>query len=298
MIPWSGYQGVMEPYASRPVQPGMYYDLASLTKVVGTSSRILQLADAGRLSFDTPVKAILERFTYPQITVGNLLLHNSGLAAEVTGKETLTKENILERVYSTPVVQEAGTGFLYSDTGFILLGLIIQKLDEMSLEESFQKYVFGPLPLFHTSYRTDMPKEWYIPTEVRPGRGCVCGEVHDGKAYLLGESGSAGVFSTLGDMTVFADAYLRRSEALFSPQMYERLCTEHSFGRTYGWSCEYGPGTLYHTGFTGTSMLLDLKRDRAFILLTNRIHPSRENPRFLEERKVLNEMFMGEGRSR
>lgn len=288
-----GYQGVMEPYASRPVLPGMYYDLASLTKVVGTSSRVLQLVEAGKLSLDTPVKDILERFAYPQITVDNLLLHNSGLAAEVAGKETLTRENILDRVYETCPVQDPGSGFLYSDTGFILLGLIIQKLDEMSLEESFQKHVFGPLHMLHTSYRTDRAKEWYIPTEVRPDRGCVCGEVHDGKAYLLGESGSAGLFSALEDMTAFADAYLRRSEKLFTARMYERLCTESSFGRTCGWSCEYGPGTLYHTGFTGTSMLLDLNRDRAFVLLTNRVHPTRENPGFLEGRKVLNEVFMG-----
>ncbi len=286
-----GYQGAMEPYSLRPVLPGMYYDLASLTKVVGTTSRILQLAESGRLSFDTPVKEILEKFACPQITVRNLLFHNSGLAAELAGKETLTRENILDRLYETPMEQEPGTGFLYSDIGFILLGLVIRELDQMSLEESFQRYVFDPLHLFHTSYRTEMPKEWYVPTEIREGRGCVCGEVHDRKAWLLGESGSAGLFSTLEDMTVFADAYLQRSAALFGPQMYELLCTKQSFGRTYGWSCEYGPGTLYHTGFTGTSMLLDLNRDRAFVLLTNRIHPSRENPTFLEERKVLNQMF-------
>lgn len=287
-----GYQGAMEPYASRPILPGMYYDLASLSKVVGTTSRILQLEEAGKLSLDTPVKSVLARFLYPQITVGNLLFHNSGLMAEVIGKESLTKENIVDRVYETPVVQEAGKGFLYSDTGFILLGFIIKELDGIGLEESFCEHVFAPLHMPNTTYRTDMPAEWYIPTEVRPDRGLVCGEVHDGKARLLGGSGSAGLFSTLEDMTVFADAYLQRSKVLFSPRMYERLCGEISFGRTFGWSCEYGPGTLYHTGFTGTSMLLDLNRDCAFILLTNRIHPTRENPRFLEGRKCLNRMFM------
>lgn len=288
-----GVQGRGVHFENRPVFPGMYYDLASLTKVIGTTSRILQLTEAGELAFDTPVKSVLERFFHPEVTVGNLLLHNSGLMTEVAGKDGLTRENILDRVYQTPLLTRPGEQFLYSDTGFILLGEIIKALDHMSLEESFRKYVFAPLHMNHTSYLTSEDKTWYLPTEIRADRGLVWGEVHDKKAYLLGQSGSAGLFSTIEDLTVFAHAYLIRSPILFSDDLYKCLMEENRFGRTWGWSVEYGSGILYHTGFSGTSILLDLNRNQAFILLTNRIHPSRENDRFLEDRKKLNHIFLG-----
>ena len=287
-----GRRGVTEPYCREALLPGMYYDLASLSKVVGTTSRILQMVEEGKLRLETPVCRILPEFRYPEVTVGNLLLHNSGLAAEVIDKERLTKETIVRRVYETPQLFLCGKNFVYSDTGFILLGFIIQALDGTTLEESMRTHVFDPLGMYRTSYLTDAKHGIYVPTECTKKRGCICGEVHDSKAYLLGQSGSAGLFSTLDDLAVFAWHYLNRSEKLFRPETYERLENTESFGRTYGWSKEYGAGTLYHTGFTGTSMLLDMERKRGFILLTNRIHPDRSQVEFLEWRKRLNSLFM------
>ena len=112
------------------------------------------------------------------------------------------------------------------------------------------------------------------------------------KHIFWGRAAAPGCFPQLRILTVFARAYLSRSPKLFGRNMYERLMMDITFDRTWGWSTEYGAGTLYHTGFSGTSILLDLKQNRAFILLTNRIHPSRENLKFLEERKKLNRMFL------
>lgn len=288
---YEGRRGAVSPYDHEPVLPGMYYDLASLTKVVGTTSRILQLAEEGGLRLDTPVCDILKDFQYPEITVSNLLLHNSGLMAEVIHKETLTRDTIVPSVYATPRIFPCNAQFLYSDTGFILLGFLIQELDGCSLEDSLRTHVFAPLQLCHTSYLTEKDKR-YIPTECTEQRGCICGEVHDSKAYLLGQSGSAGLFSTLDDMAVFAWHYLTRSRLLFQRETYDLLEGTEIGDRTYGWSREYGDGTLYHTGFTGVSMLLDMKRGTGFILLTNRIHPSRAQVDFLEQRKKLNKIFL------
>ena len=287
-----GYQGVTAPYDGRSVVHGIFYDMASLSKVMGTTTRVLQIAAEGRLSLESPVVALLPEFPYPDsgITVADLLLHCSGLPAEIRNKEEWTKETITELLYQTKPEFLPGEKFVYSDVGFIWLGKIIETLDQMSLEDSFQKYIFRPCGMKHTSFYPGQAV--CVPTEYTPKRGWICGEVHDRKGYLLGPCGSAGLFSTLEDTMRFTDLYLRESEMLFPRVWFESMKTRGCHGRTWGWSQEYGPGTLYHTGFTGTSMLIDWNRRVGMILLTNRIHPTRENTRFLEQRKEWNQIFM------
>ncbi len=176
--------------------------------------------------------------------------------------------------------------------GFILLGKIIESLDETTLEETFRENIFNPLGMKDTSYLVQGSRERCIPTECTEQRGCICGEVHDSKAHLLGQCGSAGLFSTLEDMVKFIKAYLEHSRLLFGEEMFEKLCSTIKFERTLGWSKEYGRDTLYHTGFTGTSVLMDLKGRKGFVLLTNRIHPSRDNEEFLKMRKKMNEVYL------
>lgn len=291
-LKYAGKQGVMTPYSDQKVEAGMYYDLASLTKVIGTATRALQLVEKGVISLSTPVKEILERFSYPDVTVEHLLLHTSGLPAEIRNKESWSRENLLEYLYTTPREREAGEGFLYSDVGFILLGKIIERVDNTTLEETYQEHIFRLLGMADTSYFFQGGRDRCIPTECTEQRGCICGEVHDTKAYLLGQCGSAGLFSTLEDVAEFVKAYLEHSRLLFSEEMFETLCSTIRFGRTLGWSKEYGKDTLYHTGFTGTSVLMDLKNRKGFILLTNRIHPSRNNEEFLRMRKKMNEVYL------
>lgn len=291
-----GVMGSTAPYNRRPVRQGLFYDLASLSKVVGTTSRILQLVEEGEISLDTPVSQLLPRFSWNDITVGHLLLHCSGLPAEIANKHQLTRGNIFDRLYRTAPECEPGTQFIYSDVGYILLGLIIQQgiglKKPESLKESFQRHVFAPLNMNHTSFPVPKQAELCIPTEMTEKRGLICGEIHDSKAWLLGQSGSAGLFSTLEDLAVFVQAYLTESDRLFSKETFRLIQNTEQFGRTYGWSREYGDKTLYHTGFTGTSILLDLNSAEGMILLTNRIHPSRNNPVFLEKRKELNQIWL------
>lgn len=287
-----GVQGVVAPWAHRRLEAGMLYDLASVTKVVGTTTRILQMIQEGRLSLFTPVSWVLGQFRYPDITVEHLLLHNSGLPAEVRDKRTLTRDNILPRLFETEPESLPGERFCYSDPGYMLLGLMIKALDGESLEAVMGKAIFSPLKMRQTSYHPKADIERFVPEEYTQARGMICGEVHDSKAYLLGESGSAGLFSTLEDLMVFARALTRRDDRLFRREIFELLDKVEVYGRTLGWSVEYGPYTLYHTGFTGTSILIDMEKRESFILLTNRIHPTRDNSRFLEWRKRLNQMWL------
>lgn len=296
-----GKMGAAAPYDTRPVEAGLYYDLASLSKVVGTASRTMQLVQEGRLSLETQVKELLPRFQWEGITARNLLLHDSGLPAEIPDKASLTRENILERLYAVEPEAVCGERSVYSDVGFILLGLLILEAERRDpdgaadLEESFRQHVFGPLGMEHTSYRTEEKGSLCVPTEITEARGLICGQVHDSKAWLLGQSGSAGLFSTLEDVARFVQAYLERSPRLFQEETFRLIEETERFGRTYGWSKEYGSHTLYHTGFTGTSILMDLDRGRGMVLLTNRIHPTRNNLEFLERRRELNRIWLESG---
>ena len=292
-----GRQGAIKPFNEREIRAGLYYDLASLTKVVGTTTRIMQLIDSGRIDTETTVSTLLDRFRYQDITIGQLLLHNSGLPAEIRNKENLSRDTILNELYLTEPVQPPGRCFLYSDVGYILLGLIIEVLDGKGLEESFRNHIFDPLGMDDTGYRLTRENDWFVPTECTAGRGCICGEVHDKKAYLLGPCGSAGLFSTLTDMMTFTAAVIRQPAGLFGKTGIRLLEQTEVSGRTYGWSREYGPHTFYHTGFTGTSILIDQEGGAGLVILTNRIHPSRERTAFLEKRKELNELFMKNLRS-
>ena len=187
----------------------------------------------------------------------------------------LTADNIRDRLFGTKLEAAPGKRFCYSDPGFMFLGLMAEELDEASLDESFREHIFAPLGLADTSYHPRGEIGRFIPQEHSGERGWICGKVHDSKAYLMGESGSAGLFSTLGDMLHFVSAWLNRDERLLSRELFEKVEHTCQFGRTYGWSAEYGPGTLYHTGFTGTSILMDVREGEGFVLLTNRIHRMR-----------------------
>lgn len=289
---YHGRQGAVSPFSQRELCPGMYYDLASLSKVIGTTTRIIQLLEQGRIQLDTEVSKLLEAFVWPGIRIGHLLLHNSGLPAEIRDKERWSREHLAELLFATGPERTPGEQFVYSDVGYILLGKIIEAVDKETLEESFREHIFEPLGMRHTSYSRQGEQSEYVPTECTPERGCICGEVHDKKAYLLGMCGSAGLFSTLEDVSAFTAAYLVHHQELFGETWFQRIENTDVLGRTYGWSREYGPQTLYHTGFTGTSILMNQEQQSGLIVLTNRIHPTRENPAYLEARKEVNRMFL------
>lgn len=287
-----GKKGVVSPWKDYDVDENSIYDLASLSKVVATTTRILQLIDNNIIDFSTCIDDILKLGILKDVSIEDLLLHSSGLPAEIIDKNQITKYNIIEKIKQTKQIGVCGEKFCYSDVGFILLGLIIKKIDGMNLAESFEKNIFSKFDMLDTSYNPNSKDINILPQEYSENRGWICGEVHDSKTWLLGESGSAGVFSTLNDLIKFVKLYLERDEILFSKNIFDKIITKNKFNRTYGWSIEYGLGTLYHIGFTGTSMLIDMNNNRAFILLTNRIHPNRNNQEFLDYRIELNKKWL------
>jgi serine-type D-Ala-D-Ala carboxypeptidase len=271
------------------------YDVASLTKVVGTTTAIMILYDEKKIGLDDPVVNYIPTFgggDKDRVTIRQLLTHTSGLpAGRDIWRIAQTPLEARALVLSTNLEGRPGAQYIYSDLGADVLGLIIEVVAGEPLDKFLTRRVFEPLGMNETFFRpADSLRYRIAPTEVTPPRGYpLRGEVHDENAYALGGvAGHAGLFSTATDLSVFAQMMLNGGEyngvQIISKPTVE-LFTSRSFGhRALGWDTaegDYGSGrylgpTAYgHTGFTGTSMWIDPEREMFVILLTNRVHAAR-----------------------
>ncbi|TVL68474.1 serine hydrolase [Brachyspira hyodysenteriae] len=286
----NNYIGVYGTNNLNKVDSNSIYDLASLTKVVGTASMMLKLLDLGKINLDDKAVKFCSNFKDENITIEELLLHNSGLKADLEDKTNIDRNKIFD---NTIINKENYHKTIYSDIGFIILGFIIENITNLNLDKAFKDYIFNSADMNNTSYYPSN-KYYCIPTEITDKRGIICGEVHDSKAYVLGEIGSAGLFSTLEDLNIFVCSILKDDEKILSHSSIKKLIDINFGDRTLGWDKRYGKYTLYHTGFTGTSILINLNSKEAMIILTNRIHPNRNNNTYLELREEINKIFMEE----
>jgi beta-glucosidase-like glycosyl hydrolase/CubicO group peptidase (beta-lactamase class C family) len=297
-----------------PVPVDALFDLASLTKVVGTTPVAMLAAARGDIRLDYPVRALVPEFSgagRDDVTVRHLLTHTSGLPAYVEFYRDYdpgdlprsARDEILERIYTTALQRAPGAGYEYSDLGIILLGEVLSR----ALGEPYWEYaareVFLPLGMTETGWLPAAENLARIPpTEEDPWRGrLVRGEVHDENAHAMGGiSSHAGLFSTARDLATYAQTFLnmgtydhrrvfpRASVATFT----RRQDLPAGSGRALGWDTAYesdrwgmfSPGAFGHTGYTGTSLWIDPQRDLFVILLTNRVHPTRENTRHVAAR--------------
>lgn len=271
------------------------YDLASLTKVVGTTTAVMVLYDEGKIRLDDPVSVYVPEFSggdKDRVTVRMLLEHRSGLpAGRDLWRMAHSPEEARAAVIATPLACEPGRCYEYSDLGADMLGFVVEAASGERLDHFLDERVFQPLGMTDTFFRpADSLKTRVAPTEVAPPRGYpLQGEVHDENAYALGGvAGHAGLFSTAADLAVFAQMMLNGGEYSGTRIIADStvaLFTRRAAGtRALGWdtcggsgSCgKYLGGDAYgHTGFTGTSLWLDPDRDMFVVLLTNRVHEAR-----------------------
>jgi len=294
-----------------PVTPETLYDLASLTKVVATTTMAMILLDEGRLDLERPVHELLPGFQGPgkeAVTVRHLLTHSSGLPAIVQFyKEVQGRAAYRERLLALDLVYPPGSRSVYSDPGVILLGEILEQAAGQSLEAFVRARVFEPLGMRETQFRPPAELRFRIaPTEFDPWRGrLVHGEVHDENAFALGGvAPHAGLFSTAGDLARFAQMLLnggtlegRRIVSRETVELFTRKARIPGSDRALGWDTKSAEGSsagsllsarsFGHTGFTGTSIWIDPERQLFIILLTNRVHPTRENNLIREVRPAM-----------
>jgi CubicO group peptidase (beta-lactamase class C family) len=263
-----------------PLEAGMFFDLASLTKVIFTVREVLRLVEEGRADLDDPLARFFPEMAWmqngelPKRTLRQLLTHTAGLPAWAPIytwglAPELLKQQILQHKWE---VQDPGQT-VYSDIGYILLGLVLERLRGKPLADF-------PMPAGLT-WKPDPRNS--VASERCPWRGRVLrGEIHDENAFALGGAGHAGLFGTLEGVLERAQAIL--SGTLLSPAALEEMARPQTSERALGWIFRQpgfsggslcSPRTIGHTGFTGTGVWIDLERGYAWALLTNRVHPSR-----------------------
>jgi CubicO group peptidase (beta-lactamase class C family) len=280
------------------------FDLASLTKPIATGSLVMQHARDGRLDLDAPVATILPAWSdiaHGQITVRHLLDHSSGLPAHARFWEHARgKLAFADAIHAQALERPPGISSVYSDLGFITLGFIIERVGGAPLEVQFSALRLGgdgELGFLPAPALIDR----IAPTEFDSWRGRLLrGEVHDENAAALGGvAGHAGLFGTATAVGSFARLVLRtfREEtALGTPELMRLFAAESAVpgsSRALAWdrmrpssSCgtRLSASAIGHTGFTGTSLWIDPDKDRYVVLLSNRVHPTRENQKFVAVR--------------
>ena len=278
------------------------YDLASLTKILATTTSVMKLVDRGDLKLSDPVSKFFDEFKSGQkqdITVRNLLLHNSGLPPFRVYIDSLkTEDEIIKAIKNEPLINKPGEKYVYSDLGFILLGEIIEQVTGTSLDKYVRKTFYYPMGMGSTFFNPKKVGNWISekipPTEIDTvyRNKEIQAEAHDERAwYLNGTAGHAGLFSSAHDLAAYAQMLM--SGGTYGGKQFISTETINTFTRRQ--STESGRGfgfdhksegfssagslssaaTYGHTGFTGTSMWIDPEKDVAIIILTNRTYPYR-----------------------
>jgi uncharacterized protein YbbC (DUF1343 family)/CubicO group peptidase (beta-lactamase class C family) len=276
-----------------PMTVDTIFDIASLTKVVATTTAVMQLVQKGEVRVNDPVAKYIPEFAENgkgDITVRNLLTHFSGLREDVDLDPPWQGRDAGFRLaFAEKPVYPPGSRFLYSDTNFITLGALVERVTGSTFDQYCARKIFAPLQMSHTRFLP--PAAWrpkIAPTEYdEPGK-MLRGVVHDPRARRMsGVAGHAGLFSTADDLSKFARALLNGSSIL-AGEMVEKMTTPQQpptaqILRGFGWDIDspfssnrgdlLPVGSFGHTGFTGTSMWIDPTTQTYIILLTNAVHP-------------------------
>ena len=279
--------------AKLPAEDRTPYDLASLTKVVATTTAVMLLRDDGRLDLDQPVYEILPIPAFSKFTIRHCLTHTAGLvSSRPYYRDCSSLNEMLQRYAERDPEWAPGTKRRYSDVGFMILGKVVELAAGESLEAFCAKRIFGPLGMRHTTFNP--PKAWAracAATESCAWRDrVIAGVVHDENAYASGGvAGHAGLFSTAGDLAVFCRALLNGK--LFRKETLDEITrlgqTPHYPWQGLGWRLDpwasasdgFLPSraAMGHTGWTGTSLWIDLGAGLFAIQLGNTCHPSRDH---------------------
>jgi CubicO group peptidase (beta-lactamase class C family) len=289
------------------VSTGSIFDLASVSKVVATTTMAALLYQRGLLDLNAPVVAVVPEFARNeprcrQVTFRMLLAHSSGLPAyEKLFMKAPSRDELLAAAFGVRLVADPGTKAEYSDIGFIVLGVALERLADEPLDIFCQREIFGPLGMIRTTFNPAAELRDTIPPTVDDWtfrNRIIQGEVQDENTSALGGvAGHAGVFSTAEDVAIFAHAMLNGGQPILRPEMLAIFTRREQWpagtSRALGWDTPsspsqsgkyFSPKSFGHLGYTGTSLWIDPERNLSVTLLTNRTWPDCKNQAIKEIR--------------
>ena len=289
--------------------PDTVFDIASLTKVIATTTLVMRAVDDGRVTLDAPISTWLSEWRGTDrnyISIRDLMAHCSGLTAYLPFfRDIQGRKDFQAAICALPLEYAPRTQSVYSDLGFMLIGFILEEVagntKESGFAAQFQRFAIAINARDLTFNPPKANQRFTAPTEVDPWRGrLLVGEVHDENCFVLGgAAGHAGLFGTAASVGTFARVALRTiagEPLLAQPATMREFISRASVpasSRALGWdtmlptsSCgtRFSPSSIGHTGFTGTSLWIDWERDLYVVFLTNRVHPTRENEAIREIR--------------
>ena len=285
-----------------PLDDGhLIYDMASLTKVVGTTMVILKLVEDGKLSLEDSISDYLPEWQYPEVTVRNLITHTSGIEGYIPHREQLDHDELIKALLGLKAGAGLNHEMHYADVNFIFLGLIAKQVTGKAIQPLIEEIVLKPLHMVNSSFHPDADK--CVPTTYDKEHGLLQGHVHDPKARVLGEDcGSAGLFSNMDDLLLFVESVLNPDDnPVLSSDTVRGFYTDqtkHDLCRSYGFErINYeGMPFIWQSGFTGTFIVIIPEKKHAMVFLSNRIHPVSPNEYYIERRKPLIETYLNENK--
>ncbi|MBA4157869.1 MAG: serine hydrolase [Gemmatimonadetes bacterium] len=320
LVRLQGYGHLSREPDAAPVEATTLYDLASLTKVVGTTAAAMALIDDGRLELDAPVQRYIPEWlstsgngpqidiTRQRVTVRHLLTHMAGLPAGLAiHARAESPADAMRRVIRAPLTLDPGAVSLYSDLSMILLAEVVSRAAGEPLDRLLARRVFRPMGMASTMYLPPLALHPRIApsAQTAPDEFLLQGIVHDGTAFRLGGvSGHAGIFSNARDLAAYAQTLLNGGaygpSAVFSPATVTAFRTRQpgASERALGWDTpapESSAGSYFsaqsfgHTGFTGTSLWIDPEKELFVVLLTNRTYDRTSLQRMLVLRQRVHE---------
>lgn len=266
------YMGTTD--GKNPVKSDLIYDLASVSKVVGVATIVAFLINDNKLDIDAPLQHYYPEFHHKTVTVRQLLTHTSGIDPFIPNRNQLSTAELKTAINHITVTDQSN--FLYTDINFLLLGFMLETLLQQNLAKLFQNYIFDPWGMLNTSFG---PRLEAIPTT----KGFNDGVVHDPKAKKLGvHSGSAGLFSSMADLKIFLQHYLRDD---FARDLWHNYNTVSKDERSIGW--RLNGDWIDHTGYTGPFIMANRAKQQAVIFLTNRTFEMDNRPLWIKKREEL-----------
>ena len=276
---WSDwYLGEANPEIGEKTRDGLVYDLASVSKVLGVGTVLSFLWSEGKLELDQSIKVYLPETEYPDITIRQLLTHATDLDPFIPNRDQLSSDQLREAMLH--LNRREKRAFLYSDVHFLLLGFWLESYFNKDLDKILQEQVFEPWEMKETQFG---PVSRAVPTV----RGQRAGVVHDPKARLLGKhAGSAGLFSTVKDLKIFLEHYL---QDVFAADLSQNFSDLNDKERSIAWNLE--GEWLDHTGYTGTFIMWNRKKQEAAIFLSNRTYEKDERAQWILDRNQVMDLI-------